>query len=121
VNKVLTAFFIIQENNKEVEQMEIEFAPIDGKDQEVINIKDYWGPPHTFKNFLLMIKAQKEYLEGLSKLQQEIKDKFEPLLEDDTTVPFDDDKYLEMQDDKEANTLLNKIYHSPKFKNLFYT
>jgi len=67
--------------------MKIEFGQIDAKDYDPIVIEDpYYGRPRSKKNTKTMHEAMAEYLGRLQALQEEIAEKFEPLLEDDSFI-----------------------------------
>lgn len=59
--------------------MNLKFAPIDCKDSELIRVKEirniYDRPTNSF-NIKVMMTAQKEYIEKLYALQQEIQQKY---------------------------------------------
>lgn len=101
-------------------KLKLMFSPIDAKETSVIYVDNYDGYPHTFKNFILMLKAELEYLEKLNELQQKMRNKYEPLLLDDSDVPFDSDKFSKMDISKESNEISKKIYRS-NLALLFYT
>jgi len=73
--------------------MELKFAQIDAKDDgycgyHVVGVysKEYHGRrgPRSIANARVMAQAEEEYLKRLDELQAELKEKYEPMLEDDT-------------------------------------
>jgi hypothetical protein len=63
---------------------ELKFATIDAKDCSPVTADDFNSPciyhTNSKNNLLVIMEAEREYLERLAELQKEIKDEFEPKL-----------------------------------------
>lgn len=100
--------------------MELNFDMIDCKDGYFIlgTAADYVMRTNE-NNLEILGKARIKYLAGLVKLQEEIRQEFEPQLEEIT-----DENMLSVADARELRDKLDgkySIYNNPDFRNLYYT
>lgn len=100
--------------------MKINFDMIDCKDGYFLLGTDADYVMRTNENNLEVIgKARIKYLDGLVKLQKEIRQEFEPQLEeitDDNMLSVDDAR--DLRDELDAK---HAIYNNPDFRNLWYS
>jgi hypothetical protein len=88
--------------------IQFHFAKIDLKDSELLAM---YGVQSTKKNVSLMVQMCREYLDGLSALQQSIKDKYRDQFE----------LQGEAATKEQINELFGVQYEKPEYRNLFYT
>lgn len=97
----------------------IHFGLIDARDDEVVGIDRGYCRGQTEHNCRLLLQAELEYLLGLEKLQQEIKQKYEALLENEDEDETEDGVYEdedsihdEVYQEKEVYDRLNELYYT---------